>query len=59
MWNRIRRKTLYSVDMDLDRFKNEAIDKLKSMPKILPEKIERERTKLNITWCWSHSRRLN
>jgi len=49
MWNRIRRKTLYSVDMDLDRFKNEAIDKLKSMPKILPEKIERERTKLNIT----------
>lgn len=49
MWNRIKRKTLYSVEMDIDKFKEDAIDKLKVMPKIIAEKIERERTKLNIT----------
>jgi type III restriction enzyme len=41
MWNRIKRRTLYSVEMD--------IEKLKSMSKILLEPIVRERTKLNIT----------
>lgn len=49
MWNRIRQKTIYSVEMDIDKFKKEAIDTIKSMPKVLPEKIERERAKLNIT----------
>ena len=49
MWNRIRRKTLYSVEMDISKFKDEAIEKLQTMPKILPERIERERTRLNIT----------
>ncbi|MGI6767943.1 MAG: DEAD/DEAH box helicase family protein [Bacilli bacterium] len=49
IWNRISRKTLYSVEMDLDKFKREAIDRIKNMPEIVSEKIERERTRLNIS----------
>jgi type III restriction enzyme len=49
MWNRIKRKTIYSVEMDLDRFRSEAAEKVLNMPKIHSEKIERERARLNIT----------
>jgi type III restriction enzyme len=49
IWNRINRKTLYSIDMDLEKMKKESIDQIKLMPKIIAKKIERERTKLNIT----------
>lgn len=49
MWNKIKHKTLYSVEMDIERFKEESIDKLKDMSKIVSEKLTRERTELNIT----------
>ena len=49
MWNKIKRKTLYSVEMDIERFKKESIDRLMTMPKIVSEKILRERTEMNIT----------
>jgi len=49
MWNRIKHKTLYSVEMDLHKLKDDAVEKIRLMPKIVTEKIERERTRLNIT----------
>lgn len=49
MWEKMKRKTIYSVNMDMELFKKEAINKISQMPKIEPERIERERTRLNIT----------
>jgi type III restriction enzyme len=49
MWNKIKRKTIYSVEMDIDAFKKDTIKSIKQMPKIEAEKIERDRSKINIT----------
>lgn len=49
LWKKIRQKTFYSIELNVERLKIDAIDKVKSMDKIKPERIERERTKMDIT----------
>ncbi len=49
MWKRIKRKTLYSVNMDINKFKQEAIDKIENMPRIRAERIYSEKADLDIT----------
>lgn len=48
IWNKIKQKTIYSVHLPLDEMKLLAISYIKDMPKIEPEKIRRERIKINI-----------
>ena len=48
MWNRIKQKTIYSVNIPIDEMKSLAIQYLKDMPKIESEKIRRERITLEM-----------
>ena len=48
MWNRIKQKTIYSVNIPLDEMKSLAITYMKAMPKIESEKIRRERIELGL-----------
>lgn len=48
LWDKIKQKTVYTINMDMDKFKKEAIEKIKSMPKIRAEKIEGQITKIDI-----------
>ena len=49
LWDKIRQKTVYSVHMDLDKLKREAIEGLQNMPPISEDKIESTRVDLDIT----------
>lgn len=48
MWNKIRQKTIYSIHLPIDKMKEKAIEYIKNMPKIEPEKIRRERVKIKL-----------
>lgn len=39
LWDKIKQKTVYKVNMDINKLKSEAIQKIKDMPTIKPEKI--------------------
>lgn len=32
LWNKIKQKTIYTINMDIDKLKNEAIEQIKNMP---------------------------
>ena len=49
LWNKIKQKTVYTINMDMNSFKKEAIFQIKNMPRIKPDKIDSEMTKLDIT----------
>ena len=49
LWNKIKQKTKYSINMDLEKFMYDAIDKIKNMPIIKPMQIKREKVNIDIT----------
>lgn len=49
LWNKIKQKTRYSVNMDIDRLKSEAIEGIKNMPRIKADQIDGERNRIDIT----------
>lgn len=48
MWNRIKQKTIYLVNLPIDDMTNLAVKYIKEIPKIESEKIRRERISLGI-----------
>lgn len=48
LWNKIKQKTKYSVNMDIDRLKAQAIEQIKLMPRIKEDKIDSQITKIDI-----------
>ncbi len=48
LWNKIKQKTIYSVNMDMDKFKDEAIKEIQNMPTIKADKIDAEVTRVDI-----------
>lgn len=48
LWNKIKQKTVYSVNMNMDKLKREAIEQIKLMPRIKPDRIDSQITKVDI-----------
>ena len=49
LWNKIKQKTVYTVNMDLDKLMREAIEGVKNMPKIKADRIDVEFNTLTIS----------
>ena len=49
LWNKIKQKTVYSVNMDMDKLKKDAIEKIENMPTIKADKVDAQITNINIT----------
>lgn len=49
LWDKIKQKTVYTVNMDMDRLKKEAVEQIKNMPTIKAEKIDVQITNVDIT----------
>ena len=48
LWNKIKQKTKYSVNMDIDKLKAQAIEQIKLMPRIKEDKIDSQITRVDI-----------
>lgn len=48
MWDKIKHKTIYSINMDIDRFIDDCVVKISEMPKVKEHSIIAERGKINI-----------
>ena len=48
LWNKIKQKTVYSVNMDIEKLKKEAIEQIQNMPPIKPIRFESQITKVDI-----------
>lgn len=48
LWERIRQRTTYRVDVDSDRIVYESIDLIKTMPKVRPPQVLSERAALSV-----------
>lgn len=48
LWNKIKQKTVYTVNMDIDRLKKQAIEQIQNMPHIKPDRIDSQLTKVDI-----------
>lgn len=49
LWDKIKQKTVYTVNMDMDRLKKEAVEQIQNMPTIKAEKIDVQITNVDIT----------
>lgn len=49
LWDKIKQKTKYSINMDIDKLKRDSIEQIKNMPKIKPDRIDGEITQVDIT----------
>ena len=49
LWNKIKQKTIYTINMDMDKLKKEAIEKIKDMPRIKANKISAQINEVDIT----------
>ncbi|MEG0960240.1 MAG: DEAD/DEAH box helicase family protein [Erysipelotrichaceae bacterium] len=49
LWDKIKQRTFYSIHMDIDQLKMEAIEGIKNMPRIKADEIDGELNKINIT----------
>lgn len=49
LFNKIKQKTFYDVEIDIDAFVQQAAKEIRTMPKIQSEKVIRERSRLDIT----------
>ena len=49
LWNKIKQKTKYSINMDIDKLKRDAVERIKNMPRIKEDRIDGEITRMNIT----------
>lgn len=48
LWNKIKQKTIYKVNMNIDKLKKEAIEQIQNIPKIKADKIDAQITKIDI-----------
>lgn len=48
LWNKIKQKTVYSINMDIEKLKREAIEQIKAMPTIKADRIDSQITKVDI-----------
>ena len=48
LWNKIKQKTRYRVNMDIERLKREAIEGIRNMPRIKADRIDAQITKVDI-----------
>lgn len=46
LWNKIKQKTVYTINMDMDKFKKEAIEQIQNMPVFVRIKLMYNRRKL-------------
>ena len=49
LWDKIKQKTVYTINMDMDKLKREAIEKIKNMPSIKADRIDSQITNIDIT----------
>lgn len=49
LWDKIKQKTVYSVNMDMDKLKSQAIEEIQNMPTIKTDKIDAQITRMDIT----------
>lgn len=49
LWNKIKQKTVYTINMDMNKFKKESIEQIKNMPRIKPDRIDAQITDVDIT----------
>lgn len=49
LWNKIKQKTVYTINMDMDKLKREAIEQIQEMPRIKADKIDAQITNVDIT----------
>ena len=49
LWNKIKQKTVYTINMDINKFKKEAIEQIHNMPFIREDKIDAQVTNVDIT----------
>ena len=49
LWNKIKQKTVYRINMDINKLKKEAIELIKHMPIVRPDRVDAEINKVNIT----------
>ena len=49
LWDKIKQKTVYTINMDMDKFKKEAIEQIQNMPTIKADKVDAQITTVNIT----------
>lgn len=49
LWDKIKQKTVYTINMDMDRLKKEAAEQIQNMPTIKAEKIDVQITNVDIT----------
>lgn len=49
LWDKIKQKTVYTINMDMDRLKKEAVEQIQNMPTIKAEKIDVQITNVDIT----------
>lgn len=49
LWNKIKQKTVYTINMDMDAFKKQAIEQIQNMPHIRADKIDAQITNVDIT----------
>ena len=49
LWNKIKQKTKYSINMNIDKLKREAAERIKEMPRIKEDRIDGEITRMDIT----------
>ena len=49
LWEKIKQKTKYTINMDIEKLKNEAIEQISSMPRIKADQIDGEISKIDIT----------
>lgn len=48
LWNKIKQKTVYCINMDIEKLKREAIEQIKAMPTIKADRIDSQITKVDI-----------
>ena len=49
LWNKIKQKTVYTINMDMNALKKQAIEQIQNMPHIRADKIDAQITNVNIT----------
>lgn len=49
LWNKIKQKTVYSINMNMEKLKSEAIEQIKNMPAIKKDRIDSQITNIDIT----------
>ena len=49
LWDKIKQKTKYSINMDIDKLKRDAVEQIANMSTIKPDRVDGEISKIDIT----------